>query len=780
MFCGVCGNKLEDGAKFCNMCGSPVASESNEPANQGSLDSAFAPEENEEPAVPTGEEGTTVITADMLPGNGMTGDFGKKEEPAVQYGMHQPLTGQSAPNPPKNEPIYPQYNMPGNPPNGMQGNIPNMGPNGAGGSSLKNSVNFMTIGIIAVAAILVIVGAFLIFGKLIPALTSDKDNMIVYVSDNSLYYLKDYHKPDKALEVDRIKNLENVPYNAFSEDGKYIYYYSKYDSDEETYTLSRIKTSKLKKGRNNDKYIEDLAKGVTSFKLVGKDVYYLDENKKLVQIRKNKETTLAKDISSFDVSEDGKTVYYYTSSDKEDDIEIGCINAKNGKVTEIDDKISSVSDFSDTGYFVYYKDYEDGEYDLYTADKSGNVVKVAKGVASVVDIDFKDKEIYYTYSETEDKPMIDFVSYSEDDYNAKEPTVEDAFKSIKEKTAIKRIEGKSLTSEEKKEFYDNLSYDDETGYYTGYDYDNGGYLYYDKDAGQWYSVDQDKLDQLWDDYYAVSGIQDYIERLKEDKYTVYEYTLCKASFDGKEDKICDNITDVSIYGKDDLLLYKKVPTEYSKVDIKEAYDDGIYDKVSAIYNNSNEIYYRFGGSEEHKLDSDVSVYVDTFEDGKYVFKSSSDEEMVFYYTEKSGSSLKPLEKISDDFDSIDADFSNGELVFIGRKGDDTSLYRYNGNSIETIKDDVKNVSFMKTKEMLVNDDGDLDIYNKSGEKVESIRDVSGYFYMDKNDILFVSDDELYVYVGDGKSLEIADDVTDMSLYRYIYGDTQEECSLYSY
>ena len=121
------------------------------------------------------------------------------------------------------------------------------------------------------------------------------------------------------------------------------------------------------------------------------------------------------------------------------DVEIGYITVKDGQVHEIDDDINYVRDMSVDGLFVYTKNKEDDTCDLYMTEKSGDIQKIANDISDVIYVDTDKKEVYYEYTEMKEKPMIDYVSYSEADFEAKEPSESDAFKEIKEKKVLKRI-----------------------------------------------------------------------------------------------------------------------------------------------------------------------------------------------------------------------------------------------------------------------------------------------------------------------------------------------------
>ena len=74
--------------------------------------------------------------------------------------------------------------------------------------------------------------------------------------------------------------------------------------------------------------------------------------------------------------------------------------------------------------------------------------------------------------------------------------------------------------------------------------------------------------------------------------------------------------------------------------------------------------------------------------------------------------------------------------------------------------------------------GDLELYNKDGQKKDEIRDVDDYIYIKRDKILYKSDDELYLYKNAKKQRMISSDVDDFVSYARQYGLTDIDDYLY--
>lgn len=738
MFCSKCGSPIEEGARFCTACGAPVEDVQPAPAQPAAVQQPAQPEPVQQP---------------------------------VQQPVQPEMAQQTAP---VQQPVQPETVQPA-----AQSATPTQ--------KAPSNINFKKIGIIAGSAVGGIVLLLLLFCLIIPKLTYKKENAILFKSDDKLYYLKDVNKPQNAMEIDRLSFDDYVPNNAFTEDGKYIYFFTDYDNENDTSTLCRVKVSKLKKNRSNKQYIEEVAKDVRYFQFVKDDVFYLDDNGKLVMEKKGKSITVAKQVADFCVSEDDNTVYYYTSNGSYEnaDAEIGYIDSSAGKKVVIEDDIDNVYTLTASGMFIFKKNIEEDEetgrtvFDLYIANKK-QAKKLAENVSEIIDYNAKTGVVYYDYYSRDLTHYTDYFSFPDGLSELKEPTKADAFVEVSEADVLDEVFDDSIDAEEKEEFYDDLDYDDDLGYYYTdswwYDYE----FYYDDASGKWYEVDDDKLSELWDNYNDNESLAYTAESYQEMEYTVDKYKVCLAGFDNDETVLCDSVKNVTGDADSGIIFYNIIPEEWDKVNYASLGDASAYDKIDEIYSDS-QLYYQIADGEPQEFEADAdTVFVEAVDGDKVAISTYKDEEKEFYYAEISGDKFSRFELLEDDYESIGGTFKSGNLYYIRFDGEDEgTLYKYNGASSEEVLSDVDGtVAVTKQEEYVYSSKGDLELYNKNGQKKDEIRDVDDYIYIKRDKILYKSDDELYLYKNAKKQRMISSDVDDFVSYARQYGLTDIEDYLY--
>ncbi len=724
MFCSKCGSPIEEGARFCTACGAPV--EEVQPA-------PVQPEAVQQPAQPEVAQPAAPV------------------QPAASAESVAPV-----------QPAVPKQKTPGN-------------------------INIKKIAIIAGSAVGGLVLLLLLFCVIIPKLTYKKENAILYKSDNILYYLKDINKPQKAIEIDRLSMDDYVPNNAFTEDGKYIYFFTDYDESNDTSTLCRVKVSKLKKNKSNKQYIEEVAKDVRYFEFVKDDVFYLDDNGKLVMEKKGKSITVAKEVSDFCVSEDDNTVYYYTGNGDYEaaDAEIGYIDSSANKKVVIEDDIDNVYTLTKSGMFIFKKNIEEDEetgrtvFDLYIANKK-QVKKLAENVSEIIDYNAKTGVVYYDYYSRDLKHYTDYISFPDGLAELKEPTKADAFVEVSEADVLDEVFDDSIDAEEKQEFYDDLDYDEDLGYYYAdswwYDYE----FYYDDASGKWYKVDDDKLSELWDNYYDNESVAYTAESYQEMEYTIDKYKVCLAGFDNDETVLCDSVKNVTGDADSGIIFYNIIPEEWDKINYASLGDASAYDKIDEIYSDKK-LYYQIADGEPQEFDAEAdSIYVEAVDGDKVAISTVSEEEKEFYYAEISGDSFSRFELLDEGYESIGGTFKSGNLFYISFENDEEgTLYKYDGNKSEEVLSDVDGmVAVTNQQEYVYSSKGDLELYNKKGEKKDEIRDVDDYIYIKRDKILYKSDDELYLYKNAKKQKLISTDVDDYVSYARQYELTDIDDYLY--
>lgn len=138
------------------------------------------------------------------------------------------------------------------------------------------------------------------------------NSAIAYVSNNSLMLMQDIGD-EEAITLTRMTNYrDSEDFVHFSEDGKYVYYYSKYDTSTGTGSLCRAQISKLRKDSNkNDKYIVRIDNNVrvSSTTFLDNAVYYQTKNKDLYYYNGKESVRIARDVEQYYVTEGDKILY---------------------------------------------------------------------------------------------------------------------------------------------------------------------------------------------------------------------------------------------------------------------------------------------------------------------------------------------------------------------------------------------------------------------------------------------------------------------------------------
>jgi len=277
MFCMKCGQKLDDGARFCAVCGTPV---NVEPAP------AAAPVEQtpEQPAPELQTEGQpspeTFVTQPPM-GN---------PAPEQPFAPQPPMGGSNGPVPPF---IYADPMPPVNKP-APKGNVKKIA----------------LIAGIAVAVVILIVAGILLVPKLF---SGNQGNGYVYLADGSYMLVRDVKK-DEGMEIASAK-FESIPYENcvyFSKDGKYVYYFTKVDSGNSTGTLCRGELSRLRDDpAKNEKYIKVIATNVKlglNF-LDNGNFYYRNGENSLYYFDGEEAVRVARSIDRFWIDEEEHVLY---------------------------------------------------------------------------------------------------------------------------------------------------------------------------------------------------------------------------------------------------------------------------------------------------------------------------------------------------------------------------------------------------------------------------------------------------------------------------------------
>lgn len=277
----------------------------------------------------------------------------------------------------------------------------------------------------AIVVIVVIVLAVLLKGLLGgPSFKGD----FVYLSDGNYYLLKDIAKDPLQFaslrESDQFYNMVN-----FSEDGKYIYYFSKADTDTQTGTLCRAQVSKIKND-DSDSVGEILDSNVQYYSLIildNGDVLYNDGDNNLKFYHDGQSIQISRTTTIFYLSKDESSLVYLEPDEDSDNLytmygikltdpEAPVKLASNVSYIENADNANCIS-------YVTYEDDSDLSYSLYVTDFSGNTEKIADQVSYSL---FKNDTLYYMVLNGSKVSPYDYVDdpLAAQDASAIEPQID--------------------------------------------------------------------------------------------------------------------------------------------------------------------------------------------------------------------------------------------------------------------------------------------------------------------------------------------------------------------
>ncbi len=287
--------------------------------------------------------------------------------------------------------------------------------------------------IAAAAAVVVVVAAAFAF----KAVFSSKNggNALVYISDGEYELLTDFKKAE-PIEFDSPgaddDNYDSDDYGlrkflvSFSEDGKYMYYYTHYDRG--TGTLCRAEYKKLGKNQSkNSKYITEIASDVRlGFTETDGGIVYEDIDSDLYFYNGKKSERIAKNISYYRILDGGKTVYATRSDD-------GIRRLYGTELKNPDDnfKIASgdivIQDFSREKGIVIYSEKDDDDVMTLYRFKFGSANEPEKIGDNVRDIEFRGDYMYFSADDGNTLNLYDYVEddCEEQDSKIKEPDIED-------------------------------------------------------------------------------------------------------------------------------------------------------------------------------------------------------------------------------------------------------------------------------------------------------------------------------------------------------------------
>lgn len=645
-------------------------------------------------------------------------------------------------------------------------------------------------GILFILAIFIIVGIMRY-----DSISNDASKEIIYIKNDSLYYVKNMDKNDNPIKIIELYDKDNnaaMEENAYSieaEDGvklevkrawfsdnkEYIYFYYRI-SDDGYATLCRVKKSKLEYAESNENRVEeiDTKVSINNMQIIGSDKFiYIKENGKLIYKDGSTEETIAKNIDEFKYNKE-KNVIIYSKKIHDDNYELYYQFLNNGNGSELIDKnIYKVHSMSNPDFIMCKKNFDEGSktYDLYIGTALKGTEKMATRVTKILNTYVKGKRTYYM---VENKTSLyDQVSddYAVQDAKISKPEVEDYFEQVDLQQVMSESDYNYYMIENPDRlagFYEFLYYDDEfemNYYYKLIESDSEEAVkevfFYNDTVDIWYIYRGEDYDKDLEAYDLVKDriqLRDELKEARVTKYSIYYYT------DGKEPyEVCANAADGFANAKEQFVLYEKYNDKDFSVDINWFMEEGAVSRDTYFGNLPVEYTYcyYFIDGEEYVLDADgfynlwmaengKGTIIDTWEGlfyGKIADKKIIDLELV---TEEGhggfweGDKFYFMENITyPNYLEGRYSASTGELYmyFSGQRKKITNDAYI--SSVRVYKDG--NLLWMENDEESV---GTLNLYDNNNDKSHKISsEVSSYTYIEKDRIVFLKDTNMYLFKG---------------------------------
>ncbi|MCR5675000.1 MAG: zinc ribbon domain-containing protein [Lachnospiraceae bacterium] len=652
--------------------------------------------------------------------------------------------------------------------------------------------------LIATAAILGILALFLVVTLIRGMLNRNvglSEDQLVYLRNGTVYYMDNIAaKSPEAIEILDMDNIE-LTYPAlvgFPGDGSYLYYFSKLTANGTKGNLCRVPVSKLKSGEDKlDRYVEEIDSKLSSSALYGDSGIYVMKNNHLLYIRdddrlyyyngKDSEE-IDKGVTGFTVSEDEKGLYYFKEN-KKDDAKIDIYYATLKKLTEAD-KVETGVDviyYGSGDLCIFGKEAGKDTYDLFYTENGKEPVDIEEDVLTVNNIDYENKKFYFTKGNSVKANLYDLVydPLAEDEDGMQEPSlksflqeipIDDALDDSKRQYITRNYNGRTADY-----IKDRYYIDSQIGMYGFYSENLGDYAFYDDNTQRFYKIDRDAYQQAQENWSKAVRRVRLREELKKEDFKLETKDLYVYD-NGKSEKISENILAPQYY--DGFIMYLRADDEnlHDLVNIENI--NGVNSMKSSLAYSFSQIasedgehvsFYRIGEGEEQKITYENEWgYLRLSEDKKTAFRKYHDEEEdadILMAYKVTGGALEEDAEISNDCYSYQID---GNAVYYTEDYDngEGDLYCWKNGKAETIAKNVGRVYIFDDNAVFALSDGEYDkdveqnvwelySYNSKGEKERIASDTYSFSYASGKRILYVKDENLYLYKGSGDPVRIA-------------------------
>lgn len=645
---------------------------------------------------------------------------------------------------------------------------------------------------LAVGGVLLAVGAIGLVGVAVFENLNKAHNAYVYMSDGQ-YELLTNLKKGKSVNFSGATedNYDRSDLVKFSNDGKYLYYYSQYTTGSYTGTLCRAEWAKLSQdSEKNEKYIDVIDTNISTYFRFAKDdgIVYKNDMNDLFYYNGKESVRIAKSVMNYMTDGSDRVIYTVSNEDGSDDsLETYRLYGINLEAPQEKKKLASdvsyIVNQDDFDNIFYSKSTSENDTELYVVGFDKEKECLGKHTSNIY---YKDGEIYYTADNGNSVSLYDYVD---------DP----------EKTTATEDE------EDSSAYYEPLDW-----YCYEEDYDE---LYTScsqtcifLEDGEQTTIEgqpEDKFKQFTEKYKKLENKQGYFlvtDEIREDLIELaetygegYDDEWLEFCFAKEEGNTNDSWTDNSEYMREqlkntannyplsDLFCYKngKTATVAENVIAVKNYancfsyatKDMITDriKLEAVNECSDvEALFKVTLGEQNCLipyDKDASTVKFSKESAEYLNNIANDTGIYVYMV---GNSVYVLEDegtllAAPVKNSVAGEFTKiaDNAVYLG-KSDTTYYYGVKKDTDPLIydiyfcKDDKSTLKAedMQVDQLGVYDDAlliatgnnayseyELSMISENGDEVIIADDVSEYKRIDEKNILYISDGDLYVYDG---------------------------------
>lgn len=551
-------------------------------------------------------------------------------------------------------------------------------------------------------------------------------------------------------------------------DGKSLYFLARVNDN--TATLYRADLTQLKPDSDkNDTYIEKVDSSVLLYhvQLAGSGLLYAKsgDNGNRLYYHDGKESVKFTDASWEELwlTDDGKGILYLSvnQSDSEKSLYYQPLDAS----ADREKLAANVSNAYYTNGVLLYTKYRDGKYDIYTSAPGQEGEKLVSGASG--DQTVWGKTFYYTVDDSQEIPLYQFVDDpnppANSDYDPNTPATTPPWEPYREDY---RLDPYSDTLEDYErasgvsyvEWCENrLEMNADTELLFKEEMDRRHGPFYDEAAYQ-------AAREEYDDWYRQSEAVALRRQLKSDTITVSRTQLY--FFNGTESAlICDDVNRIRymdaaaqtvLYNKNQRgAVTGKLPIDeiYEVYQVREWYDEQMYSAATG-----SQWYYTIGSAAEGEveLEGDWEA-LGLLNGGKeFLVRLYENSELVSYPVENG--MLGKRVSVAEDVTGCQVTKDKSAVYYYQNVSDGSGdLRRYQNGASETLASDVtwnfdanSNCIYSDGVVLALREPGSSGGTLLRFEKGESTRiadDVTYYLRLDGQRVVYLSDDNLYLYDG---------------------------------